>query len=383
MGGISRAFISQARKLVLTGLLPAHFWAGADPAAANREDRLAPAPEPQDRQGDRLGGRVWSQAFSYPSSDDRGADRTYSGRLYFPSPRLNPGGRPMPLVVYAHATEPELARVPQFDRGDEAMVGALAAYLHQFAVAMPDLPGYGQDPSPRPHPYCHARSLAPAVLDLVRPVLALMAERRLAWDGRLFLIGYSSGAYAALAALKAWQHEARYADLAVTAAACMAGPFHLSESIRCSLQPGASCARPDIQAMLMRAYHDLYPESGVFALERSLQPALLEHRDGGPDAGDLRQWLAGAMGSEEICRRIRFRLTGSPLAPAGPLAVLNPAWVQAQFLAPEWPDTEVGRILGENDLVGGWIRARCAANWSTAGAVCWRAKARFSTVRSS
>ena len=54
------------------------------------------------------------------------------------------------------------------DRGAEARVGAMAAYFHDFAVAMPDLPGCGLDPSPRPHPYCHARCLAHCVLDLAK-----------------------------------------------------------------------------------------------------------------------------------------------------------------------------------------------------------------------
>jgi len=118
---------------------------------------------------------------------------------------------------------------------------------------------------------------------MIRPTLDLLASCTLKWDGRIFLLGYSSGGYGALAAVKEWHLNPRYADLPLTAAACMAGPFHFSESTRAFLTEAAPCQRPDIQARLLRAYHDLYPESGVFAPERAMNDELLEERGDGLD----------------------------------------------------------------------------------------------------
>ena len=65
-------------------------------------------------------------------------------------------------------------------------------------------------------------------------------------------------------------------------------------------------------------------------------------------------WFNGCLPGQAISPRIRLRLKGSPDAPMAAHEALNPEWVRTQFLAPDWPDTPVGRILRENDLVAGW-----------------------------
>jgi hypothetical protein len=313
-----------------------------------------PSQRREARPGERIASWVTSRGLEYASSDAQGGARRYSGRVYLPVSRLRPRALSAPLVVYVHGTEADRDNVPQYNRGSEAMAGAMAAWYHGFIVAMPDLPGYGHDPSPRPHPYCHAKSLALSVLDMIRPTLDLLEPRELRWDGRIFLLGYSSGGYGAMAAVKEWQTNARYAGLELTAAACMGGPFNFAEATRALLSDAAPYQRPEIQAYLLRAYHDQYPEAGVFAPAQALHPRLLEVKPDGFDQGNLPSWLEGADSGERVCQKIRTRLTGAPHTPISAQAIMNPEWLATQFLTPEWPDTDVGRILSENDLVEGW-----------------------------
>lgn len=301
-----------------------------------------------------LAGWASSRELVYPSTDDRGEPRRYSGRVYLPPLRLNRRALGVPLVVFVHATEARRDQVPHFNRGAEALAGALAATCRSMAVAMPDLPGCGLDPSPRPHPFCHARSLAVSVLDMIAPALRLLDREALFWDGRVFLLGYSSGGYAALAAVKEWQINPRYRDLPLSGAACLAGPFLLAETIRGRFLADTPYAHPDIVPMLASAYHDLYPQARSMALDQCLHPRLLEAREGGLDHGSVRDWLGGADGSRTLCRKLNQRITGSPRQAPPARDLLHPRWLETQALAAAWPNTEVGALLRENTLVGGW-----------------------------
>ena len=303
---------------------------------------------------DRLVGWADSRELRYDSTDDRGQARRYSARVYLPVLRARRKARGLPLVVFIHATLGQWDQVPQFNRGPEALAGALAANLHHFAVAMPDMPGHGKDPSSRPHPFAHARSLAPAVLDLIQPSLALLEAEGLAWDGRVFLVGYSSGGYAALAAVKAWHQDPRFAGVPLTGAACMAAGFRQSETIRTVLRAPGPFAHLDVLPTQMIAYQDLYPDAAACRLEQCLDPRLLEVRQGGLDEGRLQDWIHGTLSSEAICRNLRQRLTGSPTTPIPLRALVQPRWLAEQFDHPDWPNTEVGLLLRENDLIGGW-----------------------------
>ena len=72
---------------------------------------------------------VPSRKLQYASVDARGKERTYSGRVFLPS--REGGGAPMevPLVIYQHATETRRKFSSYYQKGDETMLGALAAEL--------------------------------------------------------------------------------------------------------------------------------------------------------------------------------------------------------------------------------------------------------------
>ena len=303
-----------------------------------------------------LAGWVASHGIEYTSTDDQDRDRVYSGRVFLPT-FWRRGPHQVPLVVYVHGTEIERDAVPFFIRGSEAVLGALTAYSAGFVVAMPDLPGMGLDRSHRPHHYCHAKALAHCVLDMVRPAVKSLDGTGLAWNGQLFLVGYSEGGYAAMAAVRELQTHPEYRDLRLTGSACMSGPFDLSGSIRSLLsEDSGPFSRPYIQSYLMHAFHDLYPDSDHFHPERAFHPRLLEHRSTGAlDDGDIRQWLNGNLDGPAITPKIALRLKGDPQAPLTAREVLNPEWLRTHFGPGSWPDSPVGRILRENDLVGGWV----------------------------
>ena len=304
--------------------------------------------------GRTLAGLAASRELVYDSTDDRGEVRHYSGRVYLPALRLKRRAQGVPLVVFVHATEARWDQVPHFNRGVEALLGALAATCRSMAVAMPDLPGCGLDPSPRPHPFCHARSLAVSVLDMIGPALRLLDREALPWDGRVFLVGYSSGGYSALAAVKEWQLNPKYRDLPIRGAACLAGAFGLAEAIRSSFLAPAPFKHPDIVPLIAAAYQDLYPWAESVQMDRFLNPRLLETREGGVDHGNIRDWLSGAYGSRAICRKINQRLTGSPRRALPAAALVDPGWLAAQVGTRAWPHTELGSLLQENTLIGGW-----------------------------
>ena len=187
-----------------------------------------------------------------------------------------------------------------------------------------------------------------------RPISTTSRWRCRTWDGRIFIVGYSSGGYGALAAVRELHTNPRYQGIALTGAACMAGPFNFAETMRGLLAAEATYARPDIQVQLLQAYHDCYPEAGLFSPEQALHPRLLDPGPEGFDQGDIRQWLEQACPPDLLCRKIRFRLTGCQEGALSARSVLSPGWVETQLLSQAWPDTPVGRILKENDLVGGW-----------------------------
>lgn len=340
---------------------PLRFAApGGPPAAAGAGKgtlvRLHPKVGTDGRGLRRVARWVVSQGVQYGSTDDRDEARIYSGRVFLPT-FWRRGPVAVPLVVFVHGIELQPWEVPFFNRGAETRLGAMAANACGFVVAMPDLPGLGLDPSPRPHPFCHAKSLAHCVLDMIPAALASLDPAELTWNGQIFIMGYSAGGYAAMAAVREAQSNPVFHGIRITASACMGGPFHFSEAIRGTLTDAVTpFSRPYIQTYLIHAFHDLYPEQGLFTPERAYNASLLRPQwTGALDDGHLLQWLDGSLAGEAVSARIKLRLKGDPQAPLCGPEVLDPQWVATYLTSQAWPDTPVGGILRQNDLVGGWV----------------------------
>ena len=225
------------------------------------------------------------------------AQAPQSGRVFFPPAWRAPFNRKLPLILYTHATTMKKHAVASEFGGHEWMVGAAAALYYGFAVAMPDQPGMGADAAAY-HPFCHAKSLAYATIDAIPTLQEVfqtdpyLAERGYAWDGRLFVVGYSEGAYTALATVKELETNAAYyaakGNYTLTGSACMAGPFDLSGLTRADIiNPLREYAHCFYLPYVIRSYHGVYGKA-LDPME-AFAPVLLENRED----GNILTWTDG------------------------------------------------------------------------------------------
>jgi pimeloyl-ACP methyl ester carboxylesterase len=275
-----------------------------------------------------------------------------TGMLYLPRLGLftwRP--HPLPLLAYPHGTELKRSNVPSNNEGDEWIFGAAAALITGFAVAMPDLPGMGGADPNRYHPYCHAKSLAYSVVDMVRAVEeAFQRDLRYdyRWDSRLYIMGYSEGGYAAMATVKEIQtHAAEYPDLKITGSACMAGPYDLSGAMRrLIIDPNLHYAAPYFLPYIVYGYDAVY--DGPFDPNIVMNPVLLP---------DITQWMNGSMTGSDVDVLIENRLGVAP-GQVVPLTMMAPGWVNTEIADDVYQTSTVGKILIANDLWSGWAPNR-------------------------
>jgi hypothetical protein len=279
-----------------------------------------------------------------------------SGRVFFPpSWRLLGRSRRLPLVLYAHATMLEKVQVPSQYGGHEWILGAAAAVYYGFAVAMPDQPGMGGDAQAR-HPFCHRKSLAYATLDAVpalqRVVLEdpFLQQRNYGWDGRLYLMGYSEGAYTALASVMELEThpDLPLGPFTFMGSACMAGPFDLSGATRQDIiDPLKPYQHSFYLPYVIMGYQSLYGDP--LDPGQAFAPALMEERED----GNLVQWVDGSLDGLAVDSLIGDRL-GVPGDAVVLRSILNPAWLARELDDPAYATSRIRKILMENDLCTGW-----------------------------
>lgn len=101
----------------------------------------------------------------------------------------------------------------------------LMTALGGFATLQPDYIGFG-DSKDHYHPFILKNSLANATVDFIKQVKIFAKDNNITLNNQLFLTGYSEGGYASMATLKKIEEE-QLADIKVTMAAPMAGPYAL------------------------------------------------------------------------------------------------------------------------------------------------------------
>ncbi len=132
---------------------------------------------------------------------------------------------PLKLVAVQHGTELLDSQALSEHLLDVPSIGLAAT---GYAVVAADYLGFGD--SEGLHPYIHAHSLASSVIDALRAGKTAIQNSGLNLSGQLFLVGYSEGGYATLAAQR--QIETQHRDeFNITASAPMAGPYDLSVSM--------------------------------------------------------------------------------------------------------------------------------------------------------
>lgn len=320
---------------------------------------------------------VRSRAFGYPSRrplydaqgrpvlDGRGEPATVptrqSGRLFLPPAWRVEAGARVPLVIYCHGTSLLKDAVASEFGGHEWMLGAAAAAYYGFAVAMPDGPGMGADGTAY-HPFCHGRSLAYAAVDAI-PALraALQGDPAslgggLVWDGGVYLMGYSEGGYAALAAAREMEtHKGAYGgegDFILKGSACMAGPFDISGTIRHHiLDEDRGFGHPFFLPYVVCGYHSIYGE--IMDPLRVLSEKLLWSSEDGSVLRWVNGNLDGLVADQLIARRL-----GTDAASLHGTELLSPAWTARNLADPAWPGSPIRAILEENDVHKGWTPTR-------------------------
>lgn len=192
----------------------------------------------------------------------RGADGkliTASGTILVP--RHLSGARP--LLSTQHGTT-YLKRTDFTFRHDDRHAFGTDGYLPLdtliyaivgYVVVAPDYIGYGAS-SNQLHPYVQAAPLGDTVADMVRAARTVLARQRVRTDGRLFLMGYSEGGYATMAAHRAI--EDHYPDLRLTASAPMAGSYDVTATAANLAAADSSYGHLDYLAFVLRAYMETY-----------------------------------------------------------------------------------------------------------------------------
>lgn len=159
-----------------------------------------------------------------------------------------------PLVSYQHGTILQKEDVPSRLAGGEVIIG-LSMAADGAVLCMPDYLGLGD--SPGLHPYVHAETEARAVADLLVAALSICEELAITLNNQLFLIGYSQGGHATMAAHQMIQeHYSSY--FTVTASAPMSGPYDLSGVQAAVISQGGTYPNPGYLPYLLLSYNEVY-----------------------------------------------------------------------------------------------------------------------------
>ncbi len=97
-----------------------------------------------------------------------------------------------------------------------------------YIVFAADYIGFGES-SDRFHPYHHYKSTINSTLDMLRAGYEFLNQKKIQFDKKLFLMGYSQGGYSSLALNKAI-NESYSSEFKITATAAGAGAYNLNDA---------------------------------------------------------------------------------------------------------------------------------------------------------
>ena len=189
-------------------------------------------------------------SINYYTTDGFGNQTIASGALIIPQ-----GGNSLPIVSIQHGTQTKNNLVASISpmSSTEGIIGLIMASMG-YLVVVPDYPGFGV--SNVMHPYIHAESLIPCVIDLMRAGRTYGSQHQIILNGKVFLTGYSEGGYVTLAAQR--KIELEYAqEFNLTAVAPMAGPYDLNGMMQTLFQTGQYNHTAYI-AYILTAYNNIY-----------------------------------------------------------------------------------------------------------------------------
>jgi pimeloyl-ACP methyl ester carboxylesterase len=193
---------------------------------------------------------VETLSINYYTVDGNGKQTIASGALLVPLGVSN-----LSLVSVQHGTQTKgdlVASVSPLN-STEGIVGLIMASMG-YLVVVPDYLGFGV--SNVIHPYLHAKSLIPSIIDLMRAGRSFSLAHKISLNGKVFLTGYSEGGYATLVTQR--EIELRYSqEFDLTAVAPMAGPYDLEGMMQSLFQTG-QYNHPAYVAYILTAYDNIY-----------------------------------------------------------------------------------------------------------------------------
>lgn len=130
----------------------------------------------------------------------------------------------LPISSYQHGTSVRKKDVPSRLSGNEKLI-TMAMASAGMVSCMPDYLGMGDGPGY--HPYQNARTEAFSVIDIIRAAKEFCDTMKLGYSDQLFLVGYSQGGHATMAAHKMIQEQLS-SEMKVTASAPMSGAYDMS-----------------------------------------------------------------------------------------------------------------------------------------------------------
>jgi hypothetical protein len=256
----------------------------------------------------------------YETVDPWGGRTVASGALALPQ---GPGlARALPLCSYQHGTLASRNEAPSRSSSNEQFLGVVLAATG-YAAALPD--GLGLGESSIIQPYHHAAAEATAAVDFLRAVRGWCAERGVALNGQVFILGYSHGGHATLA-LQREIEEYHAGEFALAASAPMAGAYDLSGVMTKDFLSGRPMPAPYYFALLLASYQSIYH------LAESLGELLAPPYD-----TVLPPLLDGQHTGADI----------DAVLPANVTSLLKPAYLAAFRADPNHP---LRQVLRDNDL---------------------------------
>lgn len=188
----------------------------------------------------------------YETIDWDGKKTIASGLLVTPTD-MTTGS--LDINSYAHGTIAKKTDVPSRGETQEVLIGIAMAGDLGYLVPLPDYLGLGD--SPGMHPYTQAKTEATAIIDMLRAARNFSKERNQALSGKVFLMGYSQGGHAAMAAQR--EIEANYSnEFTLTAVAPLSGPYNTSGVQASVIVQDADYPAPGYLPYILLGYNQVY-----------------------------------------------------------------------------------------------------------------------------
>lgn len=265
----------------------------------------------------------------YTSVDAKGSKDTLSALMVIP----DRASLTYPRLVYQHGTSDCKRCVPSnygSTGGDEGQVGLLFAGLG-FVSILPDYVGMGNGRGFQT--YVHDATTASASMDAITATGLWMNNNNIAVNNQMFITGYSQGGYASMSLHRYLETKA---NLRVTAAAHLSGPYSLSGAMRDLILGDVPYQYPAYIPNTILGFQEVY--GNIYnELSDVFKPEYISN---------IRAYYNGTITLSTLNRRIYATLSsggGSPVAKK----IFKDEFITAFSSDPNHP---VNLILKENDL---------------------------------